>query len=214
MNKVKVLQILADCGLVPVVRGKSVEEAVKISDACIKGGCKSIELTFTVPKADKAIEQLCEKYAGQDVLIGAGSVLDPETARAALLAGAAFIVSPCFNEDVAKLCNRYRVPYVPGCETITEVVKALEFGADVIKIFPADLFGPKVIKDIKGPLPQAELMPTGGVDADNVGEWIKAGASLVGAGSSLTKGAKTGNYDEITETAKKFIANIKAARNA
>ena len=130
----------------------------------------------------------------------------------AILSGANYIVSPAFNLETAKLCNRYRVPYVPGCMTITEVITAMEAGADIIKIFPADLFGPKIIKDIKGPLPQAKMMPTGGVDVDNVDQWIKAGAVAVGAGSSLTKGAKTGDFKAITETAKKFIARIKEAR--
>ena len=148
------------------------------------------------------------------MLLGAGTVLDSETARIAILSGAAYIVSPSFNLETAKLCNRYRVPYIPGCMTINEVITAMEAGADIIKIFPADLFGPKIIKDIKGPLPQAKMMPTGGVDVDNVGEWIKAGAVAVGAGSSLTKGAKTGDYKAITETAKKFIDGIRAARQA
>ena len=147
------------------------------------------------------------------MLLGAGTVLDSETARMAILSGANYIVSPAFNLDTAKLCNRYRVPYIPGCMTITEAITAMEAGADIIKIFPADLFGPKIIKDIKGPLPQAKMMPTGGVDVDNVDQWIKAGAVAVGAGSSLTKGAKTGDFGAITETAKKFIAKIKEARS-
>lgn len=214
MEKEKVLQKMTDAGLVAVVRAKDAEEAIKISDACLEGGCPSIELTFTVPGAHKVIEALATKYQSGEMLLGAGTVLDSETARVAILSGANYIVSPGFNLETAKLCNRYRVPYLPGCMTITEVLTALEAGADIVKIFPADLFGPKIIKDIKGPLPQAKMMPTGGVDADNVGEWIKAGAVAVGAGSSLTKGAKTGDWNAITETAKKFIANIKAARAA
>ena len=126
--------------------------------------------------AHKVIEALAEKYPNGEMLLGAGTVLDSETARIAILSGAAYIVSPSFNLETAKLCNRYRVPYIPGCMTINEVITAMEAGADIIKIFPADLFGPKIIKDIKGPLPQAKMMPTGGVDVDNVGEWIKAGA--------------------------------------
>lgn len=214
MEKEKVLQKMTDAGLVAVVRAKDAEEAIKISDACLEGGCPSIELTFTVPGAHKVIEALAAKYQSGEMLLGAGTVLDSETARVAILSGANYIVSPGFNLETAKLCNRYRVPYLPGCMTITEVLTALEAGADIVKIFPADLFGPKIIKDIKGPLPQAKMMPTGGVDADNVSEWIKAGAVAVGAGSSLTKGAKTGDWKAITETAKKFIENIKAARAA
>ena len=211
MDKEKVIQKLTEAGLVAVVRANNAEEAIKISDACLKGGCPSIELTFTVPGADKVIAELAERYKGE-MLLGAGTVLDPETARIAILAGANYIVSPSFNLETAKLCNRYRVPYMPGCMTITEVITAMEAGADIIKIFPADLFGPTIIKDIKGPLPQAKLMPTGGVDVSNVDQWIKAGAVAVGAGSSLTAGAKTGDYDKITETAKQFIAKIKEAR--
>ena len=204
MLKEDVLKKLTDCGLVAVVRANNAEEAIKISDACLAGGCTGIELTFTVPGADKVIAALAEKYSNGEMMLGAGTVLDPETARMAILAGANFIVSPAFNAETAKLCNR--------CATITEVITAMEAGADIVKIFPADLYGPKIIKDIKGPLPQAQMMPTGGVDKDNVADWIKAGVVAVGAGSSLTKGAKTGDYNAITETAKEFIANIKAAR--
>ena len=214
MEKEMIIQKMSDAGLVAVVRAENADEAIKISDACLDGGCTSIELTFTVPGAHKVIEALAEKYPNGEMLLGAGTVLDSETARIAILSGAAYIVSPSFNLETAKLCNRYRVPYIPGCMTINEVITAMEAGADIIKIFPADLFGPKIIKDIKGPLPQAKMMPTGGVDVDNVGEWIKAGAVAVGAGSSLTKGAKTGDYKAITETAKKFIDGIRAARQA
>ena len=212
ISKEKVLTHVKECGLVAVVRAENEEDAIKISDACLKGGCTSIELTFTVPGADKVIASLAKKYQNGEMMLGAGTVLDSETARIAILAGANFIVSPSFNLETAKLCNRYGVPYMPGCATITEVITAMEAGADIVKIFPADLYGPRIIKDIKGPLPQAQMMPTGGVDVDNVHEWIKAGVVCVGAGSSLTKGAKTGNYEDITETAKKFIANIKKAR--
>lgn len=212
ISKEKVLTHVKECGLVAVVRAENEEDAIKISDACLKGGCTSIELTFTVPGADKVIASLAKKYTNGEMMLGAGTVLDPETARIAILAGANFIVSPSFNVETAKLCNRYGVPYMPGCATITEVITAMEAGVDIVKIFPADLYGPRIIKDIKGPLPQAQMMPTGGVDVDNVHEWIKAGVVCVGAGSSLTKGAKTGQYEDITDTAKKFIANIKKAR--
>ena len=212
MDKEQVLSKLTESGLVAVVRAKSAEEAIKIADACLEGGCTSIELTFTVPGADKVIAELAKRYAGGEMLLGAGTVLDSETARLAISAGANYIVSPGFNLATAKFCNRYRVPYMAGCMTITEVLTAMEAGVDIVKIFPADLFGPKIIKDIKGPLPYAKLMPTGGVDVSNVSEWIKAGAVAVGAGSSLTAGAKTGDYAKITETAKLFIAAIKEAR--
>ncbi len=213
MDKEQVIQKMTETGLVAVVRAKNAEEAIKISDACLAGGCSSIELTFTVPGANKVIEALAAKYQNGEMLLGAGTVLDAETARMAILSGANYVVSPAFNAECAKLCNRYRIPYIPGCMTITEVITAMEAGADIIKIFPADLFGPKIIKDIKGPLPQAKMMPTGGVDVSNVDQWIKAGAVCVGAGSSLTAGAKTGDYQKITDTAKEFIAKIKEARN-
>ena len=212
MEKEQVISKLTETGLVAVVRADNADEAIRISDACLDGGCNAIELTFTVPGAHKVIEALAAKYPNGEMLLGAGTVLDSETARIAILSGANYVVSPAFNAEAAKLCNRYRVPYIPGCMTITEVLTAMEAGADIIKIFPADLFGPKIIKDIKGPLPQAKLMPTGGVDVSNVDQWIKAGAAAVGAGSSLTAGAKTGDYKKITETAKEFIEKIKAAR--
>lgn len=212
MEKEQVISKLTETGLVAVVRADNADEAIRISDACLEGGCNAIELTFTVPGAHKVIEALAAKYPNGEMLLGAGTVLDSETARIAILSGANYVVSPAFNADAAKLCNRYRVPYIPGCMTITEVLTAMEAGGDIIKIFPADLFGPKIIKDIKGPLPQAKLMPTGGVDVSNVDQWIKAGAAAVGAGSSLTAGAKTGDYKKITETAKEFIEKIKAAR--
>ena len=212
MDKERILTKLTDAGLVAVVRAKNGEEAIKISDACLEGGCPSIELTFTVPGAHKVIEELALRYSGGEMLLGAGTVLDSETARTAILSGANYIVSPGFNLETAKLCNRYRIPYMAGCMTITEVITAMEAGVDIIKIFPADLFGPTIIKDIRGPLPQAKLMPTGGVDVSNVDQWIKAGAVAVGAGSSLTAGAKTGDYAKITATAKEFIAKIKEAR--
>lgn len=212
MEKEQVLKKMTDAGLVAVVRAKTAEEAIRIADACLEGGCPSIELTFTVPGAHKVIEALANKYQNGEMLLGAGTVLDAETARMAILSGANYVVSPGFNLEAAKLCNRYRVPYLPGRMTITEVLTAMEAGADIVKIFPADLFGPRVIKDILGPLPHAKMMPTGGVDVSNVDQWIKAGAVAVGAGSSLTAGAKTGDYAKITATAKEFIAKIQEAR--
>ena len=172
----------------------------------------AIELTFTVPHADKVIEFLANKYSPEEMILGAGTVMDSQTARMAMLCGAQYIVSPYFDIETVKLCNRYRMAVMPGVMSVREAVMAMEAGADILKIFPADLFGPKIIKDIKGPLPYAKMMPTGGVTADNAGEWIKAGAVALGAGGSLTAGAKTGDYALITETAKRFVKNIKAAR--
>ena len=212
MDKQTVIQKIKDVGIVSVVRATNADQAVKITDACIKGGVPAIELTFTVPGAHRVIEELANHYDEKDIILGAGTVLDAETARIAILSGAQYIVSPYFDEATIKLCNRYAVPCMPGCMTSHDVVRALELGCDIIKLFPGDAFGPAMVKAIKGPIPQANIMPTGGVDVDNVADWIKAGVVAVGAGSSLTKGAKTGDYDLVTATAKKFVENIKIAR--
>lgn len=212
MVKEEVIRRITEAGIVAVVRAESAEKAQKITDACIAGGVPAIEMTFTVPHADRVIYELSKMYTEDQIILGAGTVMDSETARIAILAGAQYIVSPYFDLETAKLCNRYAVPYMPGCMTIKEVVTAMEAGADIIKIFPGEAFGPKIIKAINGPIPQARMMPTGGVSVDNVNEWIKAGAVAVGAGGALTAGAKTGDYAAVTETAKKFVANIKAAR--
>ena len=214
MEKEKIISSICDSGLVAVVRATSGEQAIRISEACIEGGVVAVELTFTVPFAHEIIETLAKRYTGGEVIIGAGTVLDPETARIAMLSGAQYIVSPHFNPDTMRLCNRYRVPVMPGVVTPREAVEALEAGADILKVFPGELFGPKAIKSLKGPIPQGRYMPTGGVDVNNVGEWIKAGAVAVGAGSSLTAGAKTGEYEKITATAEVFLENIRAARAA
>ena len=210
--KIKTLQKIYETGVVAVVRAENEEQAEKISRACMEGGINAIEVTFTVPGADRVIASLSSKFSTDELILGAGTVLDSETARIAILAGAQYIVSPCFDLETAKLCNRYQVPYMPGCMTITEVVQAMEAGADIIKVFPGNAFGPDFIKAIKGPLPQATLMPTGGVSLDNVDQWIKNGCVAVGVGGDLTAGAKTGDYALITETAKKFVQKVKDAR--
>lgn len=212
MDKEMVITKLTDAGVVAVVRAENGEKAKKIADACMEGGVPAIELTFTVPMAHHVIEDLAKEYSDGSMILGAGTVLDSETARIAILSGAQYIVSPCFDLETVKLCNRYRIPCMPGAMTIKEVITAMEAGADIVKVFPGEAFGPKILKAIKGPLPQAKMMPTGGVDVTNVGEWIKAGACAVGAGSSLTGGAKTGDYKAITETAKAFVQAVKEAR--
>ena len=172
MQKNEVLKRLKDCGVVAVIRADSKETAINILDACVKAGIIGFEITFTVPGYD-IIASLTRKYNPEEVIIGAGTVLDPETARTAILSGANFIVSPCLNIETVRLCLRYQIACIPGAITVKEVMDCLEAGADIVKIFPANLFGTAVIKANKGPLPQAELMPTGGVNADNAGEWIK-----------------------------------------
>jgi len=213
MDKEKVITRITDAGIVAVVRASSGEDAIKIAEACIEGGVPAIELTFTVPMAHKVIEQLATRYTNGEIILGAGTVMDSETARIAILSGAEYVVSPALDEDTIKLCNRYAVPCMPGVMTLKDVIKALELGCDIIKLFPGEAFGPSMVKAIKGPIPQANIMPTGGVNVDNVDQWFKAGVVAVGAGSALTAGAKTGDYKLITETAKKFVENIKNARN-
>ncbi len=213
MDKNTVLQRLTDCGVIAVVRAENEQEAMNIVDACIKGGILGIEITFTVPGATEIIKALTAKYSQDEVIIGAGTILDPETARAAILAGAKYVVSPCLDKETVKMCLRYQVACMPGAMTIKEVVECLEAGADIVKIFPGNLFGPAVIKSIKGPIPQAKMMPTGGVNVDNIKDWIAAGAVAVGAGSDLTAGAKKGDFESITKIAKDMVAAVKEARN-
>ncbi len=210
--KIQTLTRIMEAGIVAVVRADSAEQAEKISKACIEGGVPAIEVTFTVPGADRVITALKEKFTKEELIVGAGTVLDSETARVAILAGAEYIVSPGFDLGTAKLCNRYQIPYMAGCMTLTEIITAMEAGVDVIKVFPGSAFGPDFIKAIKGPLPQTVLMPTGGVSLDNVGQWIKNGCIAVGVGSDLTGPAKTGDFGKITEIAKEFVLKIKEAR--
>lgn len=212
MGKQEVIKRLTDCGVVAVVRAQSGEQAVKIAQACIEAGIVGIEITFTVPGAVKIIETLSEQCGG-DIIIGAGTVLDAETARAAILAGAKYVVSPCLDVDTVKLCNSYNVPCMPGAMTLKEALEGMRAGADIIKIFPSALFGPRIIKEFKGPMPQLNMMPTGGVSVENAGEWIKAGAVAVGVGGALTAGAKTGDYASITRIGKQLIAEVKKARD-
>lgn len=203
-TKEQVLQMIQDSGMVAVVRGETKEKARAIVESCIEGGIKAIELTFTVPFAHRVIEDLAMQY-GDKILLGAGTVLDPETARIAILSGAKFVVTPHFNPDTTKLCNRYRIANMAGILTVREAVEAMEAGVDILKLFPGDLFGPAFIKDIRGPLPYAKIMPTGGVDISNAGDWIRAGAVAVGAGSSLMKG-------DVKANAAAFMEEIKKAR--
>ena len=220
MKKEQVLARMKEDCLVAVVRAKNYEQGEKVVDAIIEGGINFIELTMTMDEGDPVefIKMMANKYKGNDkIVIGAGTVLDPETARACILAGASYIVSPGLNVDTIRLCNRYRVPMLPGVMTPTEAITALEAGCDiirvaVIKVFPGNIVGPAAISSFKGPLPQGEFMPSGGVDVDNVDKWIKAGAYAVGTGSSLTKGAKTGDFAAVTAKAQEFVQAVAAAR--
>ena len=203
-----------DC-LVAVVRAKNKEQGEKVIDAIVAGGINFIEITMTMDEGNPVefIQFMADKYRNNDkVVIGAGTVLDPETARAVILAGANYVVSPGLNVETIKLCNRYRVPMLPGVMSPTEAITALEAGCDIIKVFPGNVVGPGAISSFKGPLPQGDFMPSGGVDVDNVDKWIKAGACAVGTGSSLTKGAKTGDFAAVTAKAREFVEAVAAAR--
>ena len=194
MKKEHVLARLKEDCLVAVVRAKNYEQGEKVVDAIIEGGINFIELTMTMDDGDPVgfIKKMADKYKDNDkIVIGAGTVLDPET---------------------IKLCNRYRVPMLPGVMTPSEAITAMEAGCDVIKIFPGNIVGPAAISSFKGPLPQGEFMPSGGVDVDNVDKWIHAGAYAVGTGSSLTKGAKTGDFAAVTAKAQEFVKAVAAAR--
>lgn len=211
-KKDEVLSKIKQGGLVAVVRADNSEMAFKIVDACIEGGVASIEITYTVPDATEIIKELSRKYIPGQIIIGAGTIMDSETARIAILAGAQYIVSPYLSTEVVRLCNRYQIACMPGAMTVKEAAECLEAGADIIKVFPGEVLGPTFIKAVKGPIPYATMMPTGGVTLENVGEWIKAGAVAVGVGGNLTAGAKSGDYNSITELAKQFIQKIKTAR--
>lgn len=209
MRKWEILQQIADSGIVAVVRAEGPAQAERIAEAMGAGGIESIEVAFTTPGAAAAIECLAKS---KKMLIGAGTVLDPETARVAILAGAQYVVSPSLNVETARLCNRYQIPYLPGAMTLRDIVEAMEWGAGIIKIFPGESLGPEFVTAVRAPLPQAPLMPTGGVSVDNVAAWIKAGCVAVGVGGSLTAPAKHGDYNAVTAIAKQFVARIQEAR--
>jgi len=219
MRKIKLLQQIANEGVVAVLRADTSEDVVRMAEQAIAGGNKVIEITMTVPYALRAIEQLAARYSSRTsdpenyAIIGVGTVLDPETARMAILSGAEFVVGPSLNPATVVLCNRYRVPIMPGCMTIAEIQEALELGVDVVKLFPGNLYSPAMIKAIKGPMPQANIMPTGGVNLENLGEWVKAGAVAVGIGSDLTAEAvKTGDYTHIARKYAQYVEAFKAAK--
>ena len=207
MKKIETLLGLEKAGVIAVVRGATRDEALKASRAIIEGGIFGIELTFTVPEADQVIRQLVMEYQDQsEVLIGAGTVVDATTARLAIMAGAQYIVSPSFDQETAKICNLYQIPYLPGCMTITEMKTALQNGVDIVKLFPGSAFGPSIISAFKAPLPQLNIMPTGGVSLDNMEEWFKAGVTAVGVGGNLLAPAAAGDFKKVTEIAKQYSA--------
>lgn len=211
MLKHTIFQGILERRMVAIVRAGTADAALQMAEACIAGGITALEVAFTTPDTLEVIKTLHQRH-GPDVLLGAGTVLDPETARLAILAGARFIISPGVNPDTIRLCQRYQVLSMPGVMTPTEIVTALEAGADIIKIFPAEVFGPAYIKALRAPLPQAPLMPTGGVSVDNLAAWFENGALAVGIGSSLTGPAANGDYQAVTERARAFVERMALIR--
>lgn len=213
LEKYEALKTIRKAGILAVVRGNSKDNAYEISRASIDGGIKAVELAFTSPNADLTIRKLARNYANDsEIIIGAGTVLDVATARIAIIAGAKFIVSPSYNQEVAKICNLYAVPYIPGCFSPTEVQQALMLGADIIKIFPGIIAGPEMISELKGPFPQANIMPSGGVNLDNLQEWFDAGSFCCGVGGSLVGPGVKGDYNQVTKNAQKFYSKLQLIR--
>jgi 2-dehydro-3-deoxyphosphogluconate aldolase/(4S)-4-hydroxy-2-oxoglutarate aldolase len=209
MDKAAVLNRLQDVGLIPVLRAESVDKAMALVSAIATGGVKVLEVTMTVPGAIQVIRRLVEELP--DILIGAGTVLDPETARGCILAGAKFVVSPGLNVKTIDMCHRYSIAVLPGALTPTEILAAWEAGADVVKVFPAGAVGgASYLASLRGPLPHIKMIPTGGVSLANAREFLEAGAYALGVGSDLVdlKAMAAGKTEVVTETARKYLAIV------
>jgi 2-dehydro-3-deoxyphosphogluconate aldolase/(4S)-4-hydroxy-2-oxoglutarate aldolase len=213
LNKQDRLALLYETGVVAIMRAKSSEQLLAAADAIKAGGVNAIEVTMTTPGALDVIRQAVARYGG-DVLFGAGTVLDPESARAAILAGAQFVVAPTLNLRTIRLCHRYAVPVMPGAFTPTEILTAWEAGADLVKVFPASVGGPDYLRAIKAPLPQVKLMPVGGVDLDTTAAFIRAGADVVAVGNALVdqKLLDARDFDTLTERARRFREEVVKGR--
>lgn len=213
MYKETALKRLTDSGVVAVLRAPNGDVLVDVAEALLAGGVEAIEVTFTVPGAHRVLEQVADRL-GDKILLGAGTVLDTETARIALLAGAHYVVSPAVNLGVIELCQRYDKAVMPGALTPTEVITAWQAGADIVKVFPSDLTGPSYLKALHGPLPQVRLMPTGGVNLDTAADFIKAGACALGIGGSLVekKAVATGDMARIESLAAQYIEIVRKTR--
>jgi 2-dehydro-3-deoxyphosphogluconate aldolase/(4S)-4-hydroxy-2-oxoglutarate aldolase len=213
MSKETHLKQVLDCGIVAVVRSPDHQQLVEVCRALAEGGVTVVEITMSVPNALDVLRQV-RQALGERVLLGAGTVLDTETARAVLLAGAEYIVAPTVNLDVIRLCQRYDKLVMPGALTPTEILAAWEAGADIVKVFPADVVGPAFFKALRGPLPQIRLMPTGGVDLQTAADFLKAGASALGIGGQLVepKAVADRNFDRIRELARQYVEIVKQAR--
>jgi 2-dehydro-3-deoxyphosphogluconate aldolase/(4S)-4-hydroxy-2-oxoglutarate aldolase len=215
MTSKEILAFITEVGIVPVVRVASAESAIKAVEAIYKGGVRAAEITMTVPGAIRALEKVADSF-GDKLMLGAGTVLDPETARACMLAGAQFFVTPSLRISTIEICKRYSKVICPGALTPTEVLTAWEAGADVVKVFPCgNVGGAKYIKALKGPFPQIEMIPTGGVNLETTGDFLKAGACAVAVGGELVDGKtiKEGRYDVIEDRARQYLACIAKARS-
>jgi 2-dehydro-3-deoxyphosphogluconate aldolase/(4S)-4-hydroxy-2-oxoglutarate aldolase len=213
-NKSAVIRQIKETGVIPVIRANSSDEAMRAIDAIRAGGVSTMEITMTVPGAVKVMEDVAKRY-GAEVLVGAGTVLDAETARICILSGAQFVISPAFNPETVSLCKKYGIVVMPGALTPTEVVQAWTAGADFVKVFPAGaLGGASYIKSLKAPLPQIELIPTGGVSLKTAADFIKAGAGALGIGADLVdlEALRNGQDDLITERARRYVEIVKEAR--
>jgi 2-dehydro-3-deoxyphosphogluconate aldolase/(4S)-4-hydroxy-2-oxoglutarate aldolase len=215
MDKLEMMEWIQETGVIAIMRAKSSDQLLAAADAIKAGGVQAIEVTMTTPGALDVIRQATERY-GADVLFGVGSVLDPESARAAILAGAQFVVCPTLNLKTIELCHRYAIPVVPGAYTPTEILTAWEAGADMVKVFPASVGGPAYFKAIKGPLPQVKLVPVGGVNLDTTADFIRAGADAVGVGGALVsqKLLDAGDFAALTERARRFCQEVAQGRTA
>ncbi len=213
MDKVDILNIIRETGIIAIMRAQSSGQLIAAADAIKLGGVRAIEVTMTTPGALDVIAKAKDRY-GSDVIFGAGTVLDAETGRAAILAGADFIVSPTLNLDLVALCNRYGIPVAPGCYSPTEVLAGWQAGADFIKLFPASVGGPGLIKAILAPLPQVRIIPVGGVNLDTAADFIRNGAVALGVGSSLVsqKLLDSGDLDELTRRAGAYVEQVRVGR--
>lgn len=210
MSGLKSLQRVLDHKIVAVIRAENGDLLVDVAESLLAGGVEVMEVTFTVPRATRVLEKVADRI-GSRILLGAGTVLDTETCRTAILAGAEFIVSPAVNVDVIELCKRYSKPVMPGAMTPTEVITAWQAGADIVKIFPSELTGPKYLKALHGPLPHIRLMPTGGVNLETAAEFLRCGACALGIGSSLVdpKVVASGDLKKIETLARQYVQIVK-----
>ena len=213
IRKYEVLQKIENTGVTGIIRVEDVDYGIMAAEAIFDGGIPVIEVSMTHRGAVEIMAQMTERLGKKGLLLGAGTVADPETARTCILAGAEFIFAHCLSEEVARMCNRYGIPYIPGVGSVTEVMRAFEYGVDIVKVFPGEVLGPQFIKAARGPLPDAKMLAVGGVTTENLGDWFKAGAVGVGLGSALTKpGGKEGTAETIKAASRDIVAKVAALK--